>query len=51
MIFMRIELDESSQNTMGPMGTSEEILLRVLVKGDTIVPGAIRFELMSENDV
>jgi len=33
------------------MGTTEEILLRVLVKGDTIVPGAIRFELMSENDV
>ena len=33
------------------MGTSEEILLRVMVKGDTIVPGAIRFELMSENDV
>jgi hypothetical protein len=33
------------------MGTSEEILLRVMVKGDTIVPGAIRFELMSEHDV
>lgn len=50
-IFMKIELDESSQNTLGPMDTSEEILLRVLVKGDTIVPQAIRFELMSELDV
>lgn len=31
--------------------TNEEILLRVLVKGDTVLPSAIRFQLLSEQDV
>ena len=50
---MKIQLDKASEHTMGPLSSHEEILLRVLKKSekDVISPTALRFELMSENDI
>ena len=48
---MTIELDASSQMTHGNLVTMELITIRILLQKDELHTTAVRFELMSEEDV